>query len=168
MKFRGLLVDLADDDASREDRKIIAVKHELRVRGVDPDAVGREAARQPAQAFEVDRDLSQPGLAGLVGGPVDRQPGWLAVADTADIRRCRPAACGGPPVGLQGATQRGIIGRFRGQRLHGSRRIAGVEGVVERGGDSDRLGRQILVIHAKFDRHRAAGQRVGIGEKRIR
>ena len=56
-KFRGLLVDLTDDDAGRENRSIAAEQLEAGDRRIDDDPVLRRAARQPAKPFEVYRQL---------------------------------------------------------------------------------------------------------------
>ena len=71
-------------------------------------------------------------------------------------------------MGLQGAPQRRVGERIGCQRLDHRRRIGAIDGVVERRGEVDGLRRQILIIHAIFDWHGAAGERVGIGQNAIR
>ena len=89
------------------------------------------------------------------------------------ISRRRFAAALSPAGGagaivLQSLAQRPVGRRRRRQRLDRRRRIGAADRVVERSSDIDRLRRQFLVVHPALNRHGAAGQRVGIGEKGVR
>ena len=145
-KLRALMLRaiLADDDPRRESRLAGAIQDQPFGSDVDPDAVRRQWPRQPALAFKVHHDRAQKlGRGGLA---------------------CRGARAVLP----QGLAQRPVGGRRRRQRLDHRRRISAVGRGIEHRRHIDRPRRQDLVIAPLPQRYGAAGQRVGIGQERVR
>ncbi len=146
LELRALVaaVVLADNDPRGEDRLIVAVQHQLPVGHVDPDAVRRQAPRQPAFAFEIHLKCTQAGRLGLAA---DR-------AARAEV--------------LQGLAQGPVGRRRRRQRFDHRSGIGAAQGGVEHGCDIDRPGFQDLVFLSALGRHDPARQRVGIGQDGVR
>ena len=117
LKFRGLLVELADDNPGRKHRAIIAEQLKLRNRRVDDEPIGRHVARQPAQPLEIDRDLPRSTQRFRRADPRHRAIGADAPRP-AGRRRNRQ-------VFRISAAHRRVFRRCRGERLDRLSRIGG-------------------------------------------